>query len=166
MKMHTILISQASKLSVWLADKLSSLDYLDKWVLNLSLCFIVAAATEVTSNTATATLLMPIMANLVSRRCSGCGDVRCLFIIEVYLFFHIEVLLSASQIFIIFIMKMKPESEEGNWWCQFLVLNKIVHRSSDLQNSARLLVRRSRVRFPLWPPARCWLGRCQYNVTG
>ena len=22
------------------------------------------------------------------------------------------------------------------------------------------------VRFPLWPPARHWLGRCQYNVTG
>ncbi|GFN79942.1 solute carrier family 13 member 2, partial [Plakobranchus ocellatus] len=54
-----------SGLSHWLADKLSSLDYLDKWVLNLVLCLIVAAATEVTSNTATATLLMPIMANLV-----------------------------------------------------------------------------------------------------
>ncbi|GFO48016.1 solute carrier family 13 member 2 [Plakobranchus ocellatus] len=53
-----------SGLSHWLADKLSSLDYLDKWVLNLVLCLIVAAATEVTSNTATATLLMPIMANL------------------------------------------------------------------------------------------------------
>ena len=22
------------------------------------------------------------------------------------------------------------------------------------------------VRYPLWPPAPYWLGRCQYNVTG
>ena len=27
-------------------------------------------------------------------------------------------------------------------------------------------VRRSRVRFPLWPPAPYRLGRCLYNVTG
>ena len=31
---------------------------------------------------------------------------------------------------------------------------------------ARLLVRRYRVRFSLWPPAPYWLVRCQYNVTG
>ena len=31
---------------------------------------------------------------------------------------------------------------------------------------ARLLVRRSRVRFSLLPPAPYWLVRCQYNVTG
>ena len=35
-----------------------------------------------------------------------------------------------------------------------------------LRSSARLLVRRSRVRFPLWPPAPYRLGRCLYNVTG
>ncbi|KAK3738701.1 hypothetical protein RRG08_000793 [Elysia crispata] len=55
---------EESELSQWLADKLETLDYLDKWVLNLCLCLIVAAFTEVTSNTATASLLMPIMANL------------------------------------------------------------------------------------------------------
>ena len=32
--------------------------------------------------------------------------------------------------------------------------------------SARLLVRRSRVRLTLWPRASYWLGRCQYNVAG
>ena len=32
--------------------------------------------------------------------------------------------------------------------------------------SVELLVRRSQVQFPLWPPASYWLGRCQYNVTG
>ncbi|RUS71181.1 hypothetical protein EGW08_021051 [Elysia chlorotica] len=57
-------VQVVSELSNWLADKLETLDYLDKWVLNLSLCLIVAAFTEVTSNTATASLLMPIMANL------------------------------------------------------------------------------------------------------
>ena len=30
---------------------------------------------------------------------------------------------------------------------------------------ARLLVRRSGVQFPLWPPAPYWLGRCQYNMA-
>lgn len=34
--------------------------------MNLVICLIVAAATEITSNSATATLLMPIMAELVS----------------------------------------------------------------------------------------------------
>lgn len=56
--------SQASGLSEWLGSKLSVLDYLEPWVLNLVLCYIVAAATEVTSNTATCTLMMPILANL------------------------------------------------------------------------------------------------------
>ena len=32
--------------------------------------------------------------------------------------------------------------------------------------SVEILVRRFRVRFPLWPPAPYWLGRCLYNVTG
>ena len=27
-------------------------------------------------------------------------------------------------------------------------------------------MRRSQVRYPLWPPAPYWLGQCQYNVTG
>jgi di/tricarboxylate transporter len=34
--------------------------------MNLIICLIVAGATEITSNSATATLLMPIMAELVS----------------------------------------------------------------------------------------------------
>ncbi|VDI01092.1 Hypothetical predicted protein [Mytilus galloprovincialis] len=37
---------------------------MDLWVMNLVICLIVAAATEITSNSATATLLMPIMAEL------------------------------------------------------------------------------------------------------
>ena len=56
---------QQSGLSKWLGNQLSVLDYLAPWVLNLVLCYIVAAATEVTSNTATCTLMMPILSNLV-----------------------------------------------------------------------------------------------------
>ncbi|XP_076452387.1 Na(+)/citrate cotransporter-like isoform X2 [Babylonia areolata] len=55
---------KASGLSDWLGDQLISLRSLDPWVLNLILCLIVATATEVTSNTATSTLLMPIMAQI------------------------------------------------------------------------------------------------------
>ncbi|KAH3887590.1 hypothetical protein DPMN_011608 [Dreissena polymorpha] len=51
-------------MSAWVGEKLAVLDYLDPWVLNLVLCYIVAALTEVTSNTATCTLMMPIVANL------------------------------------------------------------------------------------------------------
>ncbi|KAK7506048.1 hypothetical protein BaRGS_00002770 [Batillaria attramentaria] len=50
-----------SGLSEWLGDELASLSDLEPWHLNLILCIIVAIATEVTSNTATSTLLMPIM---------------------------------------------------------------------------------------------------------
>lgn len=40
--------------------------HMDIWVMNLIICLIVAGATEITSNSATATLLMPIMAELVN----------------------------------------------------------------------------------------------------
>lgn len=56
--------SQESGLSAWVGKKLSVLDYLSPWVLNLVLCYIIAAMTEVTSNTATCTLMMPVLANL------------------------------------------------------------------------------------------------------
>ncbi|WAR01096.1 S13A5-like protein [Mya arenaria] len=56
--------SKESGLSAWVGEKLSVLDFLDPWVLNLVLCYIIAAMTEVTSNTATCTLMMPILANL------------------------------------------------------------------------------------------------------
>lgn len=52
---------QDSGLSAWLGKMLNNLSDLEPWVLNLVLCIIVAVATEVTSNTATSTLLMPIM---------------------------------------------------------------------------------------------------------
>nr|KAG5700352.1 hypothetical protein BaRGS_029604 [Batillaria attramentaria] len=56
-----------SGLSLWVGYKLSGFGDLDPWILNLIICTAVAMATEVTSNTATATLLMPIMAELAIR---------------------------------------------------------------------------------------------------
>ncbi|OWF50269.1 solute carrier family 13 member 2-like [Mizuhopecten yessoensis] len=56
--------SQVSGLSAWLGDKLAVFSSFEPWVMNLILCYIVAAATEVTSNTAICTLMMPIMAEL------------------------------------------------------------------------------------------------------
>ncbi|XP_060071030.1 solute carrier family 13 member 2-like [Ylistrum balloti] len=56
--------SQVSGLSAWVGDKLTVFSDFDPWVMNLILCYIVAAATEVTSNTAICTLMMPIMAEL------------------------------------------------------------------------------------------------------
>jgi sodium-dependent dicarboxylate transporter 2/3/5 len=56
---------QASGLSTWLGCELKVFKDFEPWVMNLVLCFIVAAATEVTSNTAICSLMMPIMSELV-----------------------------------------------------------------------------------------------------
>ncbi|KAK3084784.1 hypothetical protein FSP39_018980 [Pinctada imbricata] len=56
--------SQESQLSKSIGCRLRVFDSLDPWVMNLVICLIVAAATEVTSNSATSTLLMPIMFEL------------------------------------------------------------------------------------------------------
>ncbi|XP_052224402.1 Na(+)/citrate cotransporter-like isoform X1 [Dreissena polymorpha] len=56
--------SQVSGLSEWLGHKLKSLGGQETWVMNLIISLIVATATEVSSNTATAQLLLPILLNL------------------------------------------------------------------------------------------------------
>ncbi|CAG2187983.1 SLC13A2_3_5 [Mytilus edulis] len=56
--------SQISGLSKWLSCELSSINEYEPWIINLIICCVVAGATEVTSNTATATLLLPIMFDL------------------------------------------------------------------------------------------------------
>jgi len=55
---------RASALDTWLAGSLSGLGVLPLPLLILSICLITTSATELTSNTATATLLMPVMAAL------------------------------------------------------------------------------------------------------
>ncbi|MEE4271637.1 MAG: SLC13 family permease [Thermoanaerobaculales bacterium] len=57
---------RAATLDVWLADSLSGLAVLPLPLLVLAICLITTSATELTSNTATATLLMPVMAALAT----------------------------------------------------------------------------------------------------
>ncbi|KAH9524298.1 hypothetical protein Btru_054075 [Bulinus truncatus] len=60
-------IAQAAKvtgLSRWLGDQLIMLKSLDQWLILLIVCYIVCFATEVISNSAIATLMMPILAQL------------------------------------------------------------------------------------------------------
>ncbi|XP_062610510.1 Na(+)/citrate cotransporter-like [Saccostrea cucullata] len=56
--------SKVSGLSDWLGCELSVFKDFEPWVMNLVLCLIVASATEVTSNTAICSLMMPIMSEL------------------------------------------------------------------------------------------------------
>lgn len=53
-----------SGLSKWIGCKLTVFDFLDPWVMNLLVCLIIAGITEITSNTAIASLAMPIMFEL------------------------------------------------------------------------------------------------------
>lgn len=55
-----------SGLSIWIGCKLAVFDFLDPWVMNLLVCLIIAGITEITSNTAIATLAMPIMFELAT----------------------------------------------------------------------------------------------------
>ena len=57
---------QKSGLSQAIGDSFAGFDYLPIWVLVLMLCFITAGVTEVTSNSSTATIFLPILAKLVS----------------------------------------------------------------------------------------------------
>ena len=64
-------LSKASKisgLSHWMAEQLSSLDGYPPWVIVTIICIVTAMATELTSNVATASILMPILKNLVRKR--------------------------------------------------------------------------------------------------
>ena len=57
---------QDSGLSNWLGNELKVFADNEPWVMNLIFTFIITAATGVTSNTAMATLLMPILSSVVS----------------------------------------------------------------------------------------------------
>ena len=52
-------------MSAWVGEQLEGLSYLDDWVMNLLISAAVAGFTEVTSNTATAQLLLPVLGNMV-----------------------------------------------------------------------------------------------------
>ena len=54
-------------MSAWIGEQLEVFSDVDRWGMLFILCYIAAAMTEVTSNTAMSILLLPILANLVSR---------------------------------------------------------------------------------------------------
>ena len=58
-------LPQASGLSQWLGDQLTVFGDLDDWVMVLVLGLLVTIITQFTSNVATASLLLPIVASMV-----------------------------------------------------------------------------------------------------
>ncbi|XP_045030623.1 solute carrier family 13 member 5 [Daphnia magna] len=56
--------SKASGLSSWLGDQLAVLSFLPPFAIMLIICIMTAAVTEVASNTATANILLPILAEM------------------------------------------------------------------------------------------------------
>lgn len=65
--MHKLmLISQVSGLSCWLSTRLQGLNALPQPLIALSVTAMVAIVTEFVSNSATSTIILPVLANLVS----------------------------------------------------------------------------------------------------
>ncbi|CAH1800553.1 unnamed protein product [Owenia fusiformis] len=56
--------AQVSKLSAWISEQLTGLKHLPPWAMVMIICFAVAMITQVTSNTAITTLMMPILSGL------------------------------------------------------------------------------------------------------
>ena len=61
----TSLCVQDSGLSIWMGSHLSFLMGLQQWLLVLLLCFLVCMATELISNPATCSILMPVVSAMV-----------------------------------------------------------------------------------------------------
>lgn len=66
---HHFLCPQRSGLSEWLGDKLTPLQNVPSPAIAFILSLLVAAFTECTSNVATTTLFLPILASMVSWPC-------------------------------------------------------------------------------------------------
>ena len=58
--------TSVSGLSRWMGEQLAVLHFLDRRLIVVILCLGTAAATEVTSNVATANVLMPVLRQLVN----------------------------------------------------------------------------------------------------
>lgn len=57
--------AQVSGLSKWLGDQMSPLQSIPPWAIAIVVCLMIATFTECTSNVATATLFLPILASMV-----------------------------------------------------------------------------------------------------
>ncbi|XP_028662472.1 Na(+)/citrate cotransporter [Erpetoichthys calabaricus] len=56
--------SEASGLSKWLGNQMTPLHAIPPWAISITLCLLIATFTECTSNVATATLFLPILASM------------------------------------------------------------------------------------------------------
>ena len=59
------ILFQSSGLSEWIGTQLTPLNALSPFVANLICCLVICALTQCTSNTSTATIFLPILAELV-----------------------------------------------------------------------------------------------------
>ena len=56
---------QTSGLSAWIGEKLLLFNALPHWLMLFLMCFIISLMTEVITNSAATTLLLPVMASMV-----------------------------------------------------------------------------------------------------
>ena len=56
---------QVSGLSMWMGEQMSPLKMIPPWAIAIILCLLIATFTECTSNVATATLFLPVLASMV-----------------------------------------------------------------------------------------------------
>uniref|UniRef100_A0A3Q3NJZ4 Solute carrier family 13 member 5b n=1 Tax=Mastacembelus armatus TaxID=205130 RepID=A0A3Q3NJZ4_9TELE len=56
--------SEESGLSKWMGDQMSPLQHIPPWAIAIILCLLIATFTECTSNVATATLFLPVLASM------------------------------------------------------------------------------------------------------
>lgn len=59
------LLLQESGLSRWLGNQLTPLHSIPPWAIAIVLCLLISTFTECTSNVATATLFLPVLASMV-----------------------------------------------------------------------------------------------------
>ena len=57
-----------SGLSKWVGSQLANLDAIPSYAIVMSVCIMITTFTEFTSNVATATIFLPILASLVSMK--------------------------------------------------------------------------------------------------
>lgn len=56
--------SEESGLSTWMGDQMTPLQHIPSWAIAIILCLLIATFTECTSNVATATLFLPVLASM------------------------------------------------------------------------------------------------------
>jgi len=71
-------VSQESGLSRWIGNQLTPLHSIPPWAIVIILCLVIAVFTECTSNVATATLFLPVLATMVRIECNTGAKLKAL----------------------------------------------------------------------------------------